>query len=209
MTRRTRLVVAGCSRWRSPPPLPKNQDDPFFCPVLLWLLSFVASFQLTTYVDRWGFAAISRHGTVWIRVTKEIESPYPEVQAHPLANYTENLPLTRQWIICQLLPFTKIEQTPNYQQSVRFRSAPQPAWPLRRHKSYEVSIPWWIIFAVILFWPPRLLRHRENVRQGDVGHCAICGYDLRASTGRCPECGTAIPSTDRGGVESDPPGKLL
>jgi hypothetical protein len=54
--------------------------------VLFWLLSFVASLQLAGGVERWGFAAISRHGSVYIRLTMEIHSTYPEFQAYPLAN---------------------------------------------------------------------------------------------------------------------------
>jgi hypothetical protein len=56
-----------------------------------------------------------------------------------------------------------------------------------------------IAFAVIGFLLPVLplivLEHRRNVRETRraAGLCPDCGYDVRATPDRCPECG-AIPT---------------
>ncbi len=43
---------------------------------------------------------------------------------------------------------------------------------------------------VLLFLRPRYRREREE----STPYCDVCGYDLRASFERCPECGTPIPA---------------
>jgi hypothetical protein len=51
-----------------------------------------------------------------------------------------------------------------------------------------VTVPMWpaaVLFGVLPFYS--LLRHR---RRRKAGLCPACGYDLRATPGRCPECGT-------------------
>ncbi len=59
---------------------------------------------------------------------------------------------------------------------------------------WRLQFPYWSVFALILvcfFVVPlaRWTRHRRRVLRGQ---CVHCGYDLRASTDRCPECGAPI-----------------
>jgi hypothetical protein len=54
-----------------------------------------------------------------------------------------------------------------------------------------VAIPCWFAVVVLAAWPGHclILMTRERWRKRS-GLCAGCGYDLRASKERCPECGT-------------------
>ncbi|MDB5355483.1 MAG: hypothetical protein JWN24_1936 [Phycisphaerales bacterium] len=78
---------------------------------------------------------------------------------------------------------------------------PEP-YPIRFHVVYEhvadnlsASVGIWLIFlltiAAPLIWG---IRFTFAKRRFVVGKCAVCGYDLRATPERCPECG-AVPTT--------------
>ena len=62
--------------------------------------------------------------------------------------------------------------------------------PVTRRRS--LLVPDWFLLALVaapLCWGAAR-RHRRRSRRG-AGLCPACGYDLRASPGRCPECGAA------------------
>ncbi len=79
---------------------------------------------------------------------------------------------------------------------------PEPTWlnrigfglvidgSTRRAAPWDVRIvmlPYWTILLAFAFFAARAaIRAKAPVP----GHCCVCGYDLRATPDRCPECGT-------------------
>ena len=61
----------------------------------------------------------------------------------------------------------------------------------------DLYVPYWLLTTLTLILPTfctiRWLRHRSTAHRQHAGLCPTCGYDLRATPNRCPECGTIPP----------------
>ena len=63
------------------------------------------------------------------------------------------------------------------------------------HRGIRVSVSHWLLALLLLAGPMVwLTRFRKARRARKLGLCTACGYDLRASPDRCPECGAAVHS---------------
>jgi hypothetical protein len=63
-------------------------------------------------------------------------------------------------------------------------------------RGHVVVVPYWLLMTAAALLPAarsarswRRLRRRESLERRR--RCVACGYDLRATPGRCPECGAA------------------
>jgi hypothetical protein len=68
--------------------------------------------------------------------------------------------------------------TMQHRKPVRFLRAQQGDW--------AVIVSFWFLTLLLALWPAKWVRRRK---QGGNGMCRQCGYDLRATPAKCPECG--------------------
>ena len=68
----------------------------------------------------------------------------------------------------------------------------------RRLRSYALLLPHWFLIlllgCVVSFWGCINRRWRKRQRSG---LCVNCGYDIRATPQRCPECGAKVATLDQ------------
>ncbi|HZL36593.1 MAG TPA: hypothetical protein VFC78_14835 [Tepidisphaeraceae bacterium] len=74
-----------------------------------------------------------------------------------------------------------------------------PRWPITPRASYSVrySLIFRATSVLPVLWLASIFRQaRRRQRQIDNQICTACGYDLRATPLRCPECGAASQDSD-------------
>jgi hypothetical protein len=64
--------------------------------------------------------------------------------------------------------------------------------PVVPHRRWQLWVPMWFLIGLAIV-PLLVARRLTRTMQWQAGaRCAHCGYDLRATPDRCPECGTEV-----------------
>jgi hypothetical protein len=91
--------------------------------------------------------------------------------------------LSRPYLLVDLAQGTGLSERGGFRASTTCL----PGWRNLGSVLQCVAIPYWFVCALTCVLPARWIHLRR--RRHRAGTCAQCGYDLRATPDRCPECG--------------------
>jgi hypothetical protein len=97
------------------------------------------------------------------------------------------------WAFCRETTDDEIWITPWARLPEGDRWVSHPNRSVRDAGTVEISVPLWVLISATAVMPLAALARRRLRIAARVGACAFCGYDLRATPERCPECGK-VPS---------------
>jgi hypothetical protein len=167
--------------------------------LLLWALSvFIpAQYSLRTTSNS-RVTVASRQGSSIVRLSIDRSAT---VYAMDTRTYVPQIPIDTTpihqvsgfpWGVQALLPAIQIQpaQAVGRLQMPKLSQTFHPAIEV-----WAVQCPYWVLLGVLSIPGFVGLAMRRRRRIG--GRCASCGYDLRATPDRCPECGTEVAGKDR------------
>jgi hypothetical protein len=145
--------------------------------VVLWILTHRVGQEIDVTRRRYFFGANSSAGTIALYASGR-HAPVPLVSRHRQFPATDHIGFLRRSCL-------KHREWAGFGWGVATGSDPR----------YRIVVlPLWFVAALLLAPPVyRAVGLRRARRRRRTGHCASCGYDLRATPDRCPECGTVPP----------------
>ena len=75
--------------------------------------------------------------------------------------------------------------------------------PVQSIYNIDLWLPGWLLLVPLVVIALKLRASAIRRHRRKLGQCAACGYDLRASGERCPECGTRFATTTAGKKTDD------
>jgi hypothetical protein len=149
----------------------------------------------------WKRLLISSHGRLYYISTREMSgqaSPFHKIEGYAAAmalTVATRPPVLATGDVAQQFLGFEHHLRRGYPSFTRLGTGP----PTDLTDTY--AIPHWAILLTTLPMPAAWIARRSRSRRFlATGRCVACGYDLRATPDRCPECGT--PVLARGGALS-------
>jgi hypothetical protein len=154
--------------------------------VALWVRSYRASDYLYWASSSREMACVGERGQILIRITKIDKPNFFQPRSLRL---NDRGGVAAPWFTLDALKITNLPlewEFPGFK--IGFAAGPYD----RIYRVVQIVLPHWLLAAVFALppgrWCARRFRRKVLAREN---LCSTCGYDLRATPDRCPECGTA------------------